>query len=53
MVTFQVLPDPTQPALYITNVAITDDTRGVHDQDFMTTAAPVPSGVNGFSFASA
>jgi predicted secreted hydrolase len=49
MVTFQVLPDPTQPALYITNVAVTDDTRGVHDQDFMTTAAPVPAEVNGFS----
>src|SRR5260370_21890212 len=52
MTMFQVVQDPTQPALYVTNVAITDDTRGVYDKDSQTTFAPVPSEVNGFNLNS-
>ncbi len=52
MTMFQVAQDPTQPALYVTNVAITDDTRGVYDKDSQTTFAPVPSETNGFNLSS-
>jgi predicted secreted hydrolase len=52
MTTFQVLQDPAQPALYVTNVAITDDTRGAYDKDSQTTFAPVPQEVNSFNLSS-
>jgi predicted secreted hydrolase len=52
MTMFQVVQDPQQPALYVTNVAITDDTRGVYDKDSQTTFAPVPAEVNSFNLSS-
>jgi len=52
MTMFQVVQDPTQPALYVTNVAITDDTRGVYDKDSQTTFAPVPVEINSFNLSS-
>jgi len=52
MTTFQVLQNPAQPALYVTNVAITDDTRGAYDKDSQTTFAPVPQEINSFNLSS-
>lgn len=51
MTMFQVVQDPTQPALYVTNVAITDDTRGIYDKDSQTTFTPVPVEVNSFNLS--
>jgi predicted secreted hydrolase len=49
MTMFQVLQSPLQPAVYVTNVAITDVTRGVYHTDSITNVAPVPAEFDGFS----
>ncbi len=51
MTMFQVAPDPQQPAVYVTNVAITDLTNSVFHTGSATTSANIPSEYDGFSLS--
>jgi len=51
MTMFQVVEVPQQPAVYVTNVAITDLTNSIYHTGSATTSTNIPSEYDGFSLS--